>query len=74
MATQFDGEFRGEPAIITVIRRDDGREAIINHLVDGALYRAQLESLTDAVVDEYTFEDQGRNILRTLGLERWRVG
>ncbi len=68
VATMFDGEFRGEPAVVTVVRLDDGREAIVNHVIERDIYSASLELPAELEVQEYTFRDDHREILRTLAL------
>ena len=40
LVTVFDGEFRGRPAMVTVVRLSDGREVIVNHVIDRAIYSA----------------------------------
>ncbi|MDX1569342.1 MAG: cyclic nucleotide-binding domain-containing protein [Xanthomonadales bacterium] len=66
VATVFDGAFRGDPAVVTVATLDDGREAIINHVVERDIYSASLEIPEDAKVEEYTFREPAREILRSL--------
>jgi ferredoxin-NADP reductase/CRP-like cAMP-binding protein len=71
LATQFDGEFRGAPALVTMVKLDDGREAIIHHASD--LYSASVEHDESAEVEEISFEDPNRSILRTIGLKAGRL-
>ncbi|MEE9156991.1 MAG: cyclic nucleotide-binding domain-containing protein [Gammaproteobacteria bacterium] len=66
MVTVFDGEFRGEPALVTVVRLDDNREVIVNHVIDRALYSASLEIPADAECEDFIYRDDNREILRIL--------
>ena len=66
LATLFDGEFRGQPALVTVVRLDDGREVIVNHVIDRAIYSASLEIPPDAECEDFIYRDDRREILRTL--------
>jgi len=68
LATLFDGEFRGQPALVTVVRLDDGREVIVNHVIDRAIYSASLEIPPDAECEEFIYRDDQREILRILTL------
>jgi len=66
LATLFDGEFRGLPALVTVVRLDDGREVIVNNVIDRAIYSASLEIPADAECKDYIYRDDNREILRIL--------
>ena len=66
LATAFDGEFRGLPAMVTVVRRDDGREVIVNHVIDRAIYSASIEISPDEETEDFSYRDDKREILRTL--------
>ena len=66
LATLFDGEFRGQPSLVTVLRLDDGREVIVNHVIDRAIYSASLEIPPDAQCEDFIYRDDRREILRTL--------
>ncbi|MEE8077758.1 MAG: cyclic nucleotide-binding domain-containing protein, partial [Pseudomonadales bacterium] len=66
LATLFDGEFRGQPALVTVVRLDDGREVIVNHVIDRAIYSASLEIPPDAECEDFIYRDDRREILRIL--------
>ena len=66
LATVFDGEFRGEPAIVTVVRLDDNREVIVNRVIDRAIYSASLEIPEDAECEDFIYRDDNREILRIL--------
>ncbi|MCZ6710361.1 MAG: cyclic nucleotide-binding domain-containing protein [Gammaproteobacteria bacterium] len=68
LATLFDGEFRGQPALVTVVRLDDGREVIVNHVIDRAIYSASLEIPPDAEFEDFIYRDDQREILRILTL------
>ena len=68
LATLFDGEFRGLPALVSVVRLDDGREVIVNHVIDRAIYSASLEIPPDAEFEEFIYRDDNREILRILTL------
>ncbi|MCZ6458009.1 MAG: cyclic nucleotide-binding domain-containing protein, partial [Gammaproteobacteria bacterium] len=66
LATLFDGEFRGQPALVTVVQLDDGREVIVNHVIDRAIYSASLEIPPDAECEDFIYRDDRREILRIL--------
>ena len=66
LVTLFDGEFRGEPAIVTVVRLDDDREVIVNHVIERAIYSAAIDISPDADCEEFTYRDEQRDILRIL--------
>ncbi len=66
LATLFDGEFRGHPALVTVVQLDDGREVIVNHVIDRAIYSASLEIPPDAECEDFIYRDDRREILRIL--------
>ena len=66
LVTVFDGEFRGEPALVTVVRLDDDREVIVNHVIDREIYSASLEIPVDAQCEEFIYRDDRREILRIL--------
>lgn len=66
LATVFDGEFRGHPAVVTVVRLDDGRELIVNHVIDKEIYSASLEIPESQECEEFIYRDDNREILRIL--------
>lgn len=66
LATVFDGEFRGQPAVVTVVRLDDGRDLIVNHVIDREIYSASLEIPEDEEGEEFIYRDDNREILRIL--------
>ncbi|MCZ6502105.1 MAG: cyclic nucleotide-binding domain-containing protein, partial [Gammaproteobacteria bacterium] len=66
LVTVFDGEFRGQPAIVTVVHLDDGREVIVNHVIDRSIYSASLESPTGVECEDFIYRDDKREILRIL--------
>ena len=66
LATLFDGEFRGQPALVTVVRLDDGREVIVNHVIDRDMYSASLEIPPEAECEDFIYRDDKREILRIL--------
>lgn len=66
LVTVFDGEFRGRPAMVTVVRLGDGREVIVNHVIDRSIYSASLEIPPDAECEEFIYRDGRRRILRML--------
>gem|GEM_PF-287194 len=66
LVTVFDGEFRGRPAMVTVVRLTDGREVIVNHVIDRAIYSAALEIPPDVECEEFIYRDVRRRILRIL--------
>lgn len=66
LATLFDGEFRGEPALVTIVQLDDGRDLICNHVIDRAIYSASIEIPPAAWPEEFSYRDDKRQILRTL--------
>ncbi|MFP6816405.1 MAG: cyclic nucleotide-binding domain-containing protein, partial [Pseudomonadales bacterium] len=68
LATLFDGEFRGQPALVTVVRLNDGREVIVNHVIDRAIYSASLDIPPDAEFEDFIYRDDQREILRILTL------
>ncbi|MCH7741627.1 MAG: cyclic nucleotide-binding domain-containing protein [Proteobacteria bacterium] len=66
LVTVFDGEFRGQPAIVTVVNLDDGRDVIVNHVINRAIYSASLESPDDTECEDFIYRDDKREILRIL--------
>lgn len=68
LVTTFDGKFRGLPAIVTVVRLDNGGDVIVNHVIDRAIYSASMELPPDAVCEEYAYRDEKHRILRILTL------
>ena len=66
LATVFDGEFRGQPAVVTVVKLDDGREVIVNHVIDREIYSASLDIPEDQQFEEFIYRDDNREILRIL--------
>ncbi len=66
LVTVFDGEFRGQPAIVTVVHIDDSHEVIVNHVIDRAIYSASIESPVDAECEDFIYRDKKREILRIL--------
>ena len=66
LVTAFDGQFRGQPAIVTVVRLDDNREVIVHQVIDRAIYSASLEIPEDTEYENFIYRDDKREILRML--------
>jgi len=66
LVTVFDGKFRDQPAIVTVVHLDDGREVIVNHVINRSIYSASLESPDESESEDFIYRDDKREILRML--------
>ena len=66
LVTVFDGEFRGDPAVVTVVHLDDDREVIVNHVIQRAIYSASLDYSNDVELEDFIYRDDKRKILRIL--------
>jgi ferredoxin-NADP reductase len=66
LVTLFEGEFRGQRAFVTVTRLDDGREVIVHHVIDRAIYSASVEIPAGVRCSDFVYRDDKRGILRVL--------